>query len=122
MEKETFVEMEIGERVYKIGNLGTILGANDNPLKQRLNRDGYLEVTLGNGEKNKRSTYRVHRLVAQCFVPNPNKEEDENKVWDSVIPIVNTGVTTNLEDGTKMQCIVDEEGNANYYKLHWKKL
>lgn len=75
MEKETFVEMEIGERVYKIGNLGTILGANGNPLKQRLNRDGYLEVTLGNGEKNKRSTYRVHRLVAQCFVPNPNKEE-----------------------------------------------
>ena len=36
--------------------------------KQRLDRDGYYRVGI---ENNERSWKKVHRLVAQCFVPNP---------------------------------------------------
>lgn len=37
--------------------------------KQRLDRDGYYRVGI---ENNERSWKKVHRLVAQCFVPNPD--------------------------------------------------
>ena len=90
-----------------------------NKMAIRCGKNGKWETEEVNGTEQLKYIYKCE-LLNKC--PNPNKEEDENKVWDSVIPIVNTGVTTNLEDGTKMQCIVDEEGNANYYKLHWKKL
>ena len=53
---------------YKVYRDGTIIGARGK-IKTRLNKDGYLEVTLG---KNKRTSKRVHRIVAELFVPNPN--------------------------------------------------
>ena len=90
-----------------------------NKMAIRCGKNGKWETEEVNGTEQLKYIYKCE-LLNKC--PNPNKEEDDNKVWDSVIPIVNTGVTTNLEDGTKMQCIVDEEGNANYYKLHWEKL
>ena len=90
-----------------------------NKMAIRCGKNGKWETEEVNGTEQLKYIYKCE-LLNKC--PNPNKEEDKNKVWDSVIPIVNTGVTTNLEDGTKMQCIVDEEGNANYYKLHWEKL
>ena len=63
---------------YKVGSFGTIYGVRfKTPLKQRLNRDGYLEVTLGK-LKGKRTSFRVHRLVAMLFVPNPNNYKEVN--------------------------------------------
>lgn len=51
-------------------------------LKQRKNKDGYLRVTLCNNGKMK--NFRIHRLVAQAFIPNPLNlpcvnHKDENK-------------------------------------------
>ena len=78
MEEEIFKDFTYDEMNYKVGNFGTIYGTRfKRPLKQRLNKDGYLEVTLGR-EKGKRTTFRVHRLVATLFVPNPNNYTEIN--------------------------------------------
>ena len=51
-------------------------------LKQSENRDGYFIIVLRNNGKKK--TFRTNRLVAEAFIPNPNKlpcvnHKDENR-------------------------------------------
>lgn len=45
-------------------------------IKQQLNYKGYHKVTLR--VKGKRYVFRVHRLVAQAFIPNPKKKPQVN--------------------------------------------
>ena len=73
---------------YKVSNFGRILSLNyKNTGKAKLmtpvtDKDGYLQVILyKNGES---KTCRVHRLVAETFLPNPENlpevnHKDENK-------------------------------------------
>ena len=76
MEKEIFKDYEYGGLKYKIGNFGTIYGTRfSRPLKQRIDKDGYLTVTMG--IKN-RTIKKVHRLVAELFIPNPNNLPEVN--------------------------------------------
>jgi len=84
------------EGLYEVSNLGNIRsldkyvnsGIKNNTkvlrkgqlLKTRINQ-GYLEVTLTHN--NKRKYCKVHRLVAQAFIPNPDNlpqinHKDEN--------------------------------------------
>ena len=45
-------------------------------ISQRLNKDGYLQVTVGlDGH---RTQYRVHRMVAEAFIPNPDNLPEVN--------------------------------------------
>ena len=51
-------------------------------LKHNIKKDGYHEVSLY--KDGKKITKKVHRLVAECFLPNPNNypevnHKDENK-------------------------------------------
>ena len=85
------------EGLYKVSNLGKILSLNYrntgkpglmNPGKTT---DGYFRVVLSKNKKSK--TCKVHRLIAQTFLPNPeNKpyinhkiEGDEGKTINMVI-------------------------------------
>lgn len=45
-------------------------------ISQRLNADGYLQITVG--KTGNRSQYRVHRMVAEAFIPNPNNLPEVN--------------------------------------------
>lgn len=55
---------------YLISNLGQVKNAkNDNIVKPFINNSGYYEVVFSVG--NKRLHFRVHRLVADAFLPNP---------------------------------------------------
>ena len=69
---------ELYEGLYKVSNLGRILSLNyRNTGKAELmtpveRKDGYFQVGLSkNGEYKKRL---VHRLVAETFLPNPEKK------------------------------------------------
>ncbi|GAA0076144.1 NUMOD4 domain-containing protein [Clostridium sp. CTA-5] len=76
------------EGLYQVSNLGrvkkvkAIYGKLDKLVKNHKNKDGYIVVALyKNSCKNKK--YRVHRLVAEAFIPNPNNypivnHKDEN--------------------------------------------
>lgn len=55
-------------KVFSTKNIGR--GKYHQELKQRINNDGYLEITTGKNSCRRRTG--VHRLVALAFVPNPN--------------------------------------------------
>jgi hypothetical protein len=60
------------ENLYEISNFGNINGLKFKTRKKiaSLDKDGYKVITLW--KNNKTTYYRVHRLVAQAFIPNPN--------------------------------------------------
>ena len=69
------------EGLYQVSNFGRIKRTNDYILKPWITR-GYCYVSLSNNGILKK--YRVHKLVAQTFIPNPNNlpivnHIDENK-------------------------------------------
>lgn len=47
-------------------------------MKVHPNDRGYLRVTLT--KDSKRTQFRVHRLVAQCFIPNPEELPEVNHI------------------------------------------
>ena len=70
---EIFKTINVREKDYRVGSNGTITTANGREIKKRINQDGYEEVTVGTG-KLRCSRIKVHRLVAQAFIPNTNPE------------------------------------------------
>jgi len=78
------------EGLYQINKNGDIRSLYNyrkyNILKPRIKK-GYYQIGLR--KNNKRTWYAVHRLVAQTFIPNPNKlpcinHKDENKLNNCV--------------------------------------
>ena len=71
-----YVDFTYGDLDYRIFNNGKIISKRFNhTLKTRMNKDGYIMVTLG---KTKRTSFLVHRLVATYFIPNPNNLPEVN--------------------------------------------
>lgn len=76
---------------YMVSNIGRVKSLRYNKekiLKLQSDKDGYKQVNLFNSRGSK--THKVHRLVAQTFIPNPNnysavnhKDEDKanNTIW-----------------------------------------
>ena len=87
--KTAVYDGEIYEELYKVSNLGRILSLNYNHTgKAKLmnpgtDKNGYFQVKLWkNGEY---KMCKVHRLVAQTFIPNPENKPtvdhiDRNKL------------------------------------------
>lgn len=78
MENEEWKDIPNYDGLYKVSNLGNIKSFNTKTnhkepinLKQTMDRkNGYLTVSLCKDKVQK--IYRVHRLVAEAFIPNPN--------------------------------------------------
>lgn len=77
---EVWKDIEGYEGWYQVSNLGrikslervTIKGhIRESIMSTPLSNKGYAHITL-RGKDGSRSTHRVHRLVAQAFVPNPH--------------------------------------------------
>ena len=65
-------------RMYKTG-IGTYRKTGGKFLKQTIHNTGYPIVKLWKGEKNHRQ-YRVHRLIAEAFIPNPESKPQINHI------------------------------------------
>lgn len=60
------------EGIYQCSDKGEIRSCKTfKTLKYRYDKDGYGKVILYN--KGKGVEFRVHRLIAETFIPNPNK-------------------------------------------------
>lgn len=85
--EEIWKDIEGYEGLYQISSLGKIKNKEGKILKTRKDTGGYLLINLFKNKKNK--TFRVHRLVANAFILNPeNKMEvdhiDTNKENNNV--------------------------------------
>ena len=64
----------VKEGLYEIYENGKIWSNyKNNFLNFKQDKDGYLEITLSGGTRNKHKTYKVHTLVALHFIGNPPK-------------------------------------------------
>ena len=74
---EIWKDIEGYEGLYQVSNEGRVKSLNyrhtgeEQMLKPANNGWGYLQVNLWKNSKHK--MYRVHRLVANAFLPNPDK-------------------------------------------------
>ena len=73
---------------YEVSNLGNVRNSKTKKIKKsNLNSQGYLQTQLSN--KCIRKNFRINRLVAITFLPNPNNytqvnHKDGNKLNNSV--------------------------------------
>lgn len=68
---------------YEVSDHGRIKSLNfrgctgkEEILKKRLKKDGYFEVAIF--DKGKQKYFRVHRIVAMAFIPNPEQKPEVN--------------------------------------------
>lgn len=100
--KEEWRDIVDYEGLYQVSNLGRVRSLITNKiLKQQKDKNGYLFV--GIRKNGKRKFKKIHRLVAEAFLDNPNNlpevnHKDENKT---------NNVVSNLE-------YCDHKYNTNY--------
>lgn len=102
--KEVWKDIEGYEGLYQISNLGRVKRVTTGRiLKGGKDKDGYLMVKLY--KNNIRSNKKIHRLVAEAFIPNPeNKPQvnhaDENKTNNSLDNLEWMTAKENINHGT----------------------
>lgn len=67
------VKRKKGQTIYKDGRVAIF---SETVLEQGFNHKGYSRVFLS--KNSKKSTRTVHRLVAEAFIPNPEKKSTVN--------------------------------------------
>lgn len=104
---QNFVDIQGYEGLYKVNNGGDILSVRSRKiLKAGKNKQGYMCVVLAKDGKCK--TYKVHRLVASAFIPNPQNlpsinHKDENKTNNNVNNLEWCTHKYNLNYGTAIE-------------------
>ena len=76
-------------RIYKNGDVKSILG-NIKIIKPFKDGGGYLFVNLSLGQKNNFKPFRIHRLIGNAFIPNPDNKpfidhKDGNRLNNSIV-------------------------------------
>ena len=121
-EEEIWCPVKNYESLYEVSDQGRVKSlkfGKERILKPLRNLKGYLLVNLyKNGE---RKTYRVHRLVAKTFTPNPHNlpevnHKDENKENNSVQNLEWCDSKYNNNYGTRNQRSAKARMNNNLSK------
>ena len=117
--EEVFLDIEGYEGLYQVSNLGNVKSlvnhkgvAREKLLKPSINSVGYLQVSLYKNKTNK--SFKIHRLVAQSFLPNQHNfncvnHKDECKINNVVTNLEWCTHKYNMNFGT----IKDRIGKAN---------
>lgn len=77
----TEIWKEISIPGYFISNLGRLKGRSGKIIKTYINHEGYYTICLKpNGRNGKAQCVRIHRLIAEAFIPNPENKPFVNHI------------------------------------------
>ena len=105
MSNEIWRDIPEYEKIYQVSNYGNIrLYKNNRILKPSDDSCGYLQIVLTKNKK--RKSYKIHKLVAKTFIPNPNNypcvnHKDENKKNNFVENLEFCTIKYNCNYGTR---------------------
>lgn len=110
---EIWKDIKDYEGMYQISNMGNVRSLmTKKNLKPEIANGGYLRVNLYKDGKGKK--FRVHRLVAEAFIPNP----DNKPTVDHINTIVSDNRVSNLRWFTyKEQITENETTKERHYKM-----
>lgn len=147
MKKEYWKPIKGYEGLYQVSNFGRVKslqrivnnGNNsvriikERILKNQMDKDGYYVVNLH--KTNKSKTFRVHRLVAEAFIPNPDNlpeinHKDENKLNNHVDNLEYCDRVYNINYGTHNERMIKNQHNKSVLQFdlngnfirEWKSL
>lgn len=106
---------------YQVSNFGQVRNTKTKRiLKQHINEHGYLIVALRIDGKTK--WYRVSRLVADLFIPNPDNlpevnHKDENKLNNHANNLEWCNRNYNVHYGTGLDRMIDKVIRRQGYNL-----
>ena len=121
-DNEIWKDIKGYEGLYQVSNLGRVKslyvhnGTNERILKQDTEKFGYKRVLLYKGKNHKK--YKVHRLVAEAFIPKPMgknivNHKDEDKSNNVVSNLEWCTQKYNINYGTRTKRAIN---NPNYIK------
>ena len=84
-----------------------------NKMAIRCGKNGEWESQTVNNVSELKYVYRCE-LLDKCSYP---REINDEVTWNSNYKGVNTGIVTTSDNKKKMQCIVDDNGNAEWYNI-----
>ena len=106
MSLEIFKDID-GYDGYQITSWGRVFAKKNNEfMKPEVHDKGYLRVDLYDKEGNKKHM-KVHRLVAQAFIPNPEHKPDVNHIDgnNQNNSVTNLEWVTNAENAEKARLL-----------------
>lgn len=122
MKKEIWKDILGYEGLYQVSNFGRVKSlkfGKERILKLTKDKDGYLIVNLYKNNKSK--TFKVHRLVAEAFIPNPDNlpqvnHKDEDKSNNILSNLEWCDVKYNQNYGTRNKRIGKSNTNGKRSK------
>ena len=75
--KETWIIINTWDN-YAVSNMGRVKNIRNGRVLKLVENGGYLQVNLC--QNGKKATFRVHRLVALTFIPNPMCKKEVNHI------------------------------------------
>jgi hypothetical protein len=104
---------------FEVSNNGQIRNAITQKIyKLHLNKTGYWHVCVSLGGRNKKKVFKVHKAVAETFIPNPEyksdvNHKDGNKQNNAVSNLEWTTHAENIDHAEKMGLSVHISGTDN---------
>lgn len=109
---------------YFVSNLGGFRGRSGKPIKQQIHKNGYYVYAMRpEGRKGACKCIKIHRLIAEAFIPNPENKPfvnhiDGNKLNNNVNNLEWCTNQENVIHAYKMGLCKIKRGEDNY----WSKL